>query len=69
MNTLINSCAPPKKSTEKRKIQQKPQITKESKNELKRKIGFSQNKLNVLFLIKIFYIKNLKYIGTGYQHC
>ena len=42
-------------------------LKKESKMQLKRKIDSLKSTLNVLIVIKVFYIKNIKHIETAYQ--
>ena len=68
MNTLINSHTPLKKLIKKAKnFQQKPGILKEIYNVIEKNNRFLKGKLNVLIVIKIFYIKNIKPIQTAYQ--
>ena len=42
-------------------------LLKESKMQLKRKIGYLKSTLNVVIIIKIFFIKNINYIEKAYQ--
>ena len=37
--------------------------------QMKRKIDSLKRTLNVLIIIKLFYIKNIKHIETAYQLC
>ena len=68
MNTLINSDAPLKNSTKnKESFNKNHGLLKESKMQLKRKIGFLKSILNVVIVIKIFFIMNIKHIETAYQ--
>ena len=62
VNALINSNAPLKKLKKKqRKFQQKPQVTKGIQNAIEKKIGSLKSTLNVVIVIKIFFIKNIKH--------
>ena len=68
MNTLINSHAPLKKLNKKqRNFNKNHGLLKEFKMQLKRKIGSLKSTSNVVMLIKIFFIKNIKHIETAYQ--
>ena len=68
VNTLINSPAPLKNSTKnKESFNKNHGLLKESKMQLKRKIGSLKSTLNVAIVIKIFFIKNIKHIATAYQ--
>ena len=70
MNTLINSPAPLKKlrkNKKQRKFEQNHGLLKQSKMQLKRKIGSLKSKSNVVIVIKIDFIKNIKHIETAYQ--
>ena len=69
VNTLINSHAPLKNSTKNSKVSTKTMdyLLKEFKMQLKRKIGSLKIALNVVIVIKIFFIKNMKHIETACQ--
>ena len=68
MNTLINSHVPLKNTTKiKESFSKNHGLEKESKTQLKRKIGSLKSTFNVLIIMKIFYIKNIKHIETAYQ--
>ena len=72
MNTLINSHAPLKKLNKKqRKFQLKPRITpwitKGIQNATETKNSYLKSILDVMIVIKIFVIKNIKRIETIYQ--
>ena len=68
VNTSINSYAPSKKLNKKqRKFQKKPGITKGIQNAIEKKNRLSKSTLDVLIVIKTFYIKNIKHIETAYQ--
>ena len=68
MNTSINSYAPSKKLNKKqRKFRKKPGITKGIQNAIEKKNRLSKSTLDVLIVIKTFYIKNIKHIETAYQ--
>ena len=72
VNTLINSHAPLKKLNKKqRKFQQKPRITpwitKGIQNATETKNSYLKSILDVMIVIKIFFIKNIKHIETIYQ--
>ena len=72
VNTLINSHAPLKKLNKKqRKFQLKPRITpwitKGIQNATETKNSYLKSILDVMIVIKIFFIKNIKHIETIYQ--
>ena len=67
VNTLINSHAPLKNTTKtKESFHKNHRLQKESKIQLKRKIGFLKSKLNVVIVTKIFYRKNIKHMEISY---
>ena len=51
-----------KNSIKKGKFQQKPWVTKGIQNTIEKKIGSLKSALNVVIVIKIFLIKNIKHI-------
>ena len=51
-----------KNSIKKRKFEQKPWVTVGIQNTIEKKIGSLKSALNVVIVIKIFLIKNIKHI-------
>ena len=51
-----------KNSIKKGKFQQKPWVTKGIQNTIEKKIGSLKSTLNVVIVIKIFLIRNMKHI-------
>ena len=67
-NTLIKSHALFKKLNKKqRKFQQNHGLLNEFKMQLKRKIGSLKSTSNVMIVIKIFFMENIKHIEKAYQ--